>query len=376
MYRLFSVDDHIIEPADVWTKRLPSRFRDIGPRIIEEDGKNLWVYESERIDNVGLNAVAGRPKEEWGLDPVDFSEMLPACYDPRARVELMREQGVVGSVCFPSLPGFGGRVLLQMKDKELADHCVRAYNDFVIDEWCGAAPEFYVPLSIIQLWDPEAAAAEIRRNAEKGSRTVSFPDNPVPLGLPGIHDTYWDPVWRAMEETEQVVSVHIGASGRLFKASDAMLFTAVISSGPAMASIEFIADVLFSRVVHEFPRLKFVMTEGGIGYLPYLLERMDLAWENNRHWETTVNSNAKPSDLFQQSFWVCAVNETFGIQHASSHIGIDKILWETDFPHAETCWPNSQQEAEKQFAGLSEDAVARISHLNAQEIFRFSGANW
>jgi predicted TIM-barrel fold metal-dependent hydrolase len=373
MYRLFSVDDHIIEPRDVWTKRLPSRFVEDGPRVIEEGDREVWVYAGRRIPNVGLNAVAGRPKEEWQLDPVRFDQMVPGCYDPAVRAASMKEQGVVGSVCFPSLPGFAGRVFYELEDKELADLCVRAYNDFVFDEWCAACPEFYVPNTIVQLWDADLAAAEIRRNAARGGRTVSMPDNPTPMGLPSIHSTWWDPVWRALEETGSVISLHIGASGRLFAASPETYFTAVISAGPIMASCETLADLILSRVLTEFPGLKFVITEGGIGYLPYFLERIDYTWENNRGWEKATE--VLPSETFRRNFWVCAVNERFGLEQRA-HIGVDKILWETDFPHAETPWPQSQAAAEKQFAGFSDHDVARISHLNAQELFRFDGASW
>jgi predicted TIM-barrel fold metal-dependent hydrolase len=374
MFRLFSVDDHIIEPRDVWTSRLPSRFRDVGPHVIEEGDREVWIYADERIPNVGLNAVAGRPKEEWNLDPIRFDQMVQACYDPVQRAAIMKDQGVVGSVCFPSLPGFAGRVFYELADKELADLCIRAYNDFVFDEWCAACPEFFVPTTIVQLWDAELAAAEIRRNAARGGRSVSLPDNPTPMGLASIHDPWWDPVWQALEETETVISLHIGASGRLFRASEDTYFTAIIVSGPLMAGCETLADLILSRVPNEFPGLKWVITEGGIGYLPYFLERLDFTWENNREWEN-VPTDVLPSEIFRRSFWVCAVNETFGLEQRHA-IGVDKILWETDFPHAETPWPQSQRAAEKQFAGMSDEDVAKISHMNAQSLFRFAGASW
>jgi predicted TIM-barrel fold metal-dependent hydrolase len=375
MYRLFSVDDHLIEPEHVWTERLPRRLREAGPHVIHEGGRDIWVYNDKQIPNVGLNAVAGRPKEEWNLDPVRFDEMIPSCYDPVERAKIMKEQGVVGSLCFPSLPGFAGRVFYEFEDKELANLCIRAYNDFVFDEWCAACPEFYVPVTIVQLWDPQLAAAEIRRNAARGGRSVSLPDNPSPMGLPSIHNPWWDPVWRALEETDSVISLHIGASGRLFRASPDMYFTAVISAGPLMAGCETLADLILSRVPHEFPGLKWVITEGGIGYLPYFMERFDITWENNRGWEDGVNKEYRPSDIFRRSFWVCAVNERFGLEQRE-HIGVDKILWETDFPHAETPWPNCQSVAEKQFSGMPDIHVAKITHLNAESLFRFTGAKW
>jgi len=373
-FKLFSVDDHIIEPAHVWSDRLPARFQEAGPHVIEQDGREYWVYEGRRLETMGLNAVAGKPSDQWGMEPVRFSDMHQGCYDPVARVNDMRDEGIIASVPFPTLPGFGGRVFHEFADKELADLCVKAYNDFMIDEWCAACPEFYVPTIIVQLWDVELAAAEVRRCAERGARTVALPDNPHPMGLPSIHSEWWDPLWRALEETETVVSLHIGASGRVPMASPDTHFSTAIASGPAQAGMEMVADLLFSRVVHQFPGLKFVITEGGIGYMPYLLERIDDVWEKNRAWDA-ISSYDRPTENFRRAFWVCAVNESFGLEQRH-RIGVDKILWECDYPHAETPWPNSQREAEKQFAGMPSDEVALMTHLNAQALFRFPGASW
>ena len=175
MLKLFSVDDHIVEPADVWTKRLPKKFQEKGPHVIEAEGRQFWVFEDQRSATMGLNAVAGKDPKDWGTDPVRFADLIPGCYDAAARADDFRADGIVGSVLFPSLPGFGGRVFFEMKDKELADLCVRAYNDFVMDEWCAAAPDIFVPTIITQLWDPELAAAEMRRCADRGARARVVP---------------------------------------------------------------------------------------------------------------------------------------------------------------------------------------------------------
>src|SRR5438128_752651 len=161
--KLFSVDDHIIEHATVWSDRLPAKYREVGPRVVEEDGQEFWVYEDQRNGTMGLNAVAGKPREQWAMDAVRFSDMIPGCYDPVARSKDLRGDGIVGSVLFPTLPGFGGRLFATFDDKVLADLCVKAYNDFILDEWCAADPALYVPTIIVQLWDPQLADEEIMR---------------------------------------------------------------------------------------------------------------------------------------------------------------------------------------------------------------------
>jgi predicted TIM-barrel fold metal-dependent hydrolase len=370
MLKLFSVDDHIVEPADVWTKRLPQKFQEKGPHVIEAEGRQFWVYEDQRSATMGLNAVAGKAPEEWGTDPVRFTDLIPGCYDAAARADDFRADGIVGSVLFPSLPGFGGRVFFEMKDKELADLCVRAYNDFVLDEWCAAAPDIFVPTIILQLWNPELAAAELRRCAERGARAVSFPENPSYLKLPSLHTDHWDPVFHAFEETGLVCSMHLGSSGHIPIPTPDSHFSVAIAAAPAVVGIETITDMLFGALPRRFPNVQFVMTEGGIGYIPYVLERSDFVWGKHRFWAPF--GDITPSEIFQRQFAVCAVNESFGLsQNSIDRIGIDNILWESDYPHSETTWPSSQTEAAKVLGHLTPEQIEKITHKNAERIFNF-----
>ncbi|MGV0793610.1 amidohydrolase family protein [Mycolicibacterium sp. XJ1819] len=370
MLKLFSVDDHIVEPADVWTKRLPKKFMDKGPHVVEAEGRQFWVYEDQRSATMGLNAVAGKDPKDWGTDPVRFADLIPGCYDPAARADDFRADGIVGSVLFPSLPGFGGRVFFEMKDKELADLCVRAYNDFVIDEWCAAAPDIFVPTIITQLWDPELAAAEIRRCADRGARAVSFPENPSYLNQPSLHTDHWDPVFHAFEETGLVCSMHLGSSGHIPMPTPDSHFSIAITAAPAVVGIETITDLLFGTLPRRFPNVQFVLTEGGVGYIPYVLERADFVWNKHRYWAPF--GDVQPSEIFHRQFAVCAVNEAFGLsQEAIDAIGIDNILWESDYPHSETTWPASQSEAAKVLGHLSPEQIDKITHRNAERIFRF-----
>ena len=185
--KIFSVDDHVIEHPRVWLDRLPAEYREAGPHIVETaEGHQIWRYESNLFPQIGLNAVAGKPREEYGMEPVRYDHMIPGCYDADERIKDMDIDGVHGALCFPSFPGFGGGVFLRANDKELALACVRAWNDFQTDEWCASAPGRLIPLGLLPIWDPALAAEEVERLAAKGTRAVSMPESPAPLGLPSF----------------------------------------------------------------------------------------------------------------------------------------------------------------------------------------------
>src|SRR5271163_716771 len=158
---LVSVDDHVIEPRGMFDGLLPAKYQDKAPQLIRRpDGTDYWSYDGNEIPNVGLNAVVGRPPEEYGVEPLSLDDM--------------RVNGVLGSMCFPSFPQFCGQLFARREDKDEAIAMVRAYNDWHIDQWCGAEPGRFIPLSIPAIWDPELAAAEVRRVATKGCHAVTF----------------------------------------------------------------------------------------------------------------------------------------------------------------------------------------------------------
>ena len=371
--RLFSADDHIIEHAKVWTDRLPAKYHDVGPHVVEADDREYWVYEGRRGTTMGLNAVVGRPKDQLNPDPIRFSEMRPGCYDPAERATDMLSDGIHASVLFPTLPRFSGTLFPTFDDKALADLCVRAYNDFVIDEWCPAGPPgLFVPTVICQLWDPELAATEIYRTASRGARALSFPENTVPLGLPSYWTDHWDPVWRACEETGVALCLHIGTSGRMADPTPeapGVLRYALLQTG----SMESSVDLMMSPVCRKFPGLKFVFSEGGIGWLPNALERADRMWE--RHKLYSGLDDVLPSEVFRRNMYLCMIEEPTCLKYRDD-IGIDRIMWECDYPHTDTVWPESRSNAWSVFeAAACDDAeIAAISHGNAERVFNWTMA--
>jgi predicted TIM-barrel fold metal-dependent hydrolase len=327
---------------------------------------HIWQYEGRMYPQIALNAVAGRDREEFGLEPSRFDEILPGCYDPQARVADMDVDGVQAQLWFPK---FAGTVFLRADDKDLARLCVEAYNDFMIDEWCGYAPERLIPLVLLPLWDPRLAAAEIERCAGKGGRAISFPENPYPLGLPSFHTDHWDPVFRAAEEAEMPLCMHFGSSGQApSTAPDASFAISIALYG--CNSMYATTDLLLSRVFHKFDRLKVALAEGGIGWIPYMLERIDYTWDRHKHY-TGIDVETRPSDLFRRHIWGCFIDDEAGIKNRYD-IGIDRITWESDYPHSDSNWPKSRQRAAEMLADVPDDEVHRIVELNARELLGFT----
>jgi predicted TIM-barrel fold metal-dependent hydrolase len=372
--QLISVDDHLVEPPHVWQDRLPARYLADGPKIVEEEVEgggppaHVWYYEGRRYPQIGLNAVAGKRPEEFGTEPLRYSDMLPGCYDPEARVIDMDLDGVQAAICYPSFPGFAGKVFLQGNDRELGALCVRAFNDFMIDEWCAAAPERFIPVVMLPLWDVQACVAELHRTVAKGAKAITFSENPVPLGLPSFHTDHWDPLFAAAEEAGIPLCMHFGTSGQApTTAPDAPFAVTITLFG--CNSMFAAADLMFSPVFHRHPGLKVALAEGGVGWVPYLLERADYVWDRHRYYQN-VNQDMKPSDIFRRNIWGCFIDDVHGLR-SRDVIGVDRITWECDYPHSDSNWPNSRKRAVEVFAGVPDDEVHRIVEWNSRELFSF-----
>ncbi|MGE2714146.1 amidohydrolase family protein [Mycolicibacterium litorale] len=375
--KIISVDDHVIEHPRVWQDRLADKHRDAGPQIIETaEGHHVWRYEGQLYPQIGLNAVAGKPPSEYGMEPVRYDQMIPGCYDPAERVKDMDIDGVHAALSFPSFPGFGGGVFQRAADKKLALECVRAWNDFQVDEWCATAPDRLIPLGILPTWDPQLAAAEVERLAQRGTRAVSFPDSPVPLGLPSFHHpTHWEVLWDAVEAADMPICLHFGAGGYVPgfsflnpSPSDMAPFAVAIATFSTNL-MWTTADLVFSGMLQRHPDIKFLLSEGGIGWIPYILERLDYTWERHR-WYQNISRTDRPSDLFRKHIWGCFIDDVHGV-NSRDLIGVENILIEVDYPHSDSNWPNSRKRVAENLLGVDDHDAHRIVELNARELLNF-----
>ena len=369
---LVSVDDHVVEPPDVFEKHLPAKYRDIAPRVEHRaDGTDAWKFLDIHIPNVGLNAVTGRPPEEYGMDPTSFDELRKGTYDVKERVLDMSANGLLGSLNFPSLPGFAGRLFGQLEDKDVALALNRAYNDWHILEWCGYAPERFIPLAVPPIWDPQAIADEVRRVAKMGCHAITFPENPVPLGLPSLHTDHWDPFWRACADVGTIVNMHIGSSSKLVITAEDAPVDVMITLQP-MNIVQAAADIIFSGVFKKFPDITVALSEGGIGWIPYFLERLDHTYKAHKAWTFADFGDKLPSQVFMEHVVLCFIEDDFGARHARE-IGTDRICIETDYPHSDAIWPDAPERLMQAWepTDLTDHEIDEMTHANAMRYFRF-----
>ncbi len=367
---LISVDDHIIEPPGMFANHLPEKYRDEAPRLVHNpDGSDTWQFRDTVIPNVALNAVAGRPKEEYGLEPQGLDEIRKGCYDAAERVKDMSAGGVLATMNFPSFPGFAAR-LFATEDAEFSLALVQAYNDWHIDEWCGSHPGRFIPMAIPAIWDPVLCAAEIRRVADKGVHSLTFTENPSTLGYPSFHDLeYWRPMWQALVDTETVMNVHIGSSGKLAITAPDAPMDVMITLQP-MNIVQAAADLLWSAPIKEFPTVKIALSEGGTGWIPYFLERADFSHQHHGAWTHNEVIGTKPSDAFRRHIITCFIDDKFGLKNLAD-VGEDMVTWECDYPHSDCTWPNSPEVLWEGVKDLPAATINKITHLNAMREFSF-----
>jgi predicted TIM-barrel fold metal-dependent hydrolase len=390
--KIISVDDHVIEPATVWQERLPARLREIGPRLERRKVKNMkfvggvFSYDEASADEDGtwcdwwlieglawpltrLSAAAGYPRDEVTVSPITMDDMRKGCWDQKARLEDMDVNHVEASLSFPSFPRFCGQTFLERNDKELADLCVKAYNDWMFDEWCAGTNGRLVPLPIIQLWDAQLAAAEVRRSAARGAHAVCFSEIPPFLGLPSVHSDYWNPFFTACAETETVVCMHIGSSSKMPSTStDAP--AAVGSTLTYMNAAMSLTDYLMSGVFERFPTLEVAYSEGQIGWIPYVLERADKVWEDNRGWGGVAEKvKRRPSEYYYEHVYGCFFDDPHGLRSLDS-VGLDNVTFETDYPHSDSTWPHTKKVAEEIMQDLTQEQVDKICRTNAIRMLR------
>ncbi len=383
-YILVSVDDHIVEPADMWDGRLPKKYQDKAPKFTTRaDGAAIWMYEGHEVETWAVNAVVGRPQEEWGFEPQSLDEMRPGCYDVHARVKDMSANGEWASMNFPTFVHFPGTLfaVFAHRDPQQVSEMIRAYNDWHIEAWCGAYPDRFIPLALTPVHDPAAMVKEIQRVADLGCHAISFMGNPYPF--PSLYTDHWDRVWSVCQDLGTVVCMHLGAGASVHnmvgQVEDA---PPLPPRDPPRRSLRWIpvagdgspqgvaADLLNSRVFERFPRLKVALSDGGIGWMPHFLEQADHRLIHHGPWTGMDFGGRLPSEIFREHVFGCFIEDRAGVL-ARDLLNIDMMGWESDYPHSDGIWPDAPEKLAKNLAGIPDEVVRKVTYENATRFFQF-----
>src|SRR3954462_3167833 len=383
--KIISVDDHIVEPPDLWQDRLPAAMKERGPKVVYapkgdvtfvggrltvnmgEPGSGpdvaWWIYEELKRPLMRLDASVGFDRDEVNLRLVNYDQMCKGAWSVKERLEDMDANWTDAQMCFPTFKRFCGQTFYEAKDKDVALECVKAYNDFQVDVLGKESDGRLIPLIIVPLWDPQLMAAEVRRNAARGVRTVCFSEIPPRLNLPSVHTDHWDPFLQACEETGTVINMHIGSSSKMPSTSkDAP--AAVGSTLTYMNAAMSLTDWLMSGTFERFPDLKIAYSEGQIGWIPYVLERADKVWEDNRGWGGVSDIvKRRPSEYYFSNVYGCFFADPHGFKNLDAG-GEANVTFETDYPPSDSTWPHTEKVALEIMGDLTQVQVDKICRGN------------
>ncbi len=381
---IISVDDHVMEPRELWQEQLPPSLRERGPRVVQEkvaltfvgghygfernaeDGQlcDVWLYDGSVTPTGFLHGPAGVPREQQRNVAAVYEDLRDGTWNRDARLEDMTLNHVEAAINYPNIfPRFCGQGFLEREDKDLALQCLQIYNDWMIEEWCGGpAKGRLIPLTLIPMWDPQLAVEEVRRCADKGSYAIAFSENPSALGCATMYSGDWDPLWAVCEETETTVSMHIGSSSKMPSTSpDAPLATSM--SLYAQNAEGSLADWIFSGTLSRFTDIKIAYAESQVGWMPFQLERMDSVYREGRG--GVGGDGQLPSEIAKDRVYGCVFDDLFGLK-SRYEVGVQNILFETDYPHSDGTFPHSRKVAHGLFAAAG---------MNAEECYQVIRGN-
>jgi predicted TIM-barrel fold metal-dependent hydrolase len=366
--RVVDADTHLTEPVDLWTARIPARFRDEAPRVDFHDPSGTWRWRiADRwCSLVGNYSIAGWP-EPMPSCPPTLEEANPACYDARARLAHMDDNGIYAQVLYPNVIAFEGHAFMALSNEALKLACVQTYNDYQA-EFASIAPERFICLAMLPFWDVQESVKELQRCHQMGHRGVLWASTLEKHGLPDFSSPHWDALYAAAQDLGLSINFHVGVGNTAEEIEQAMnregfdpAFNAARSSMSFVSNVRTLGQLLTSGLCDRFPRLNFVSVESGFGYIPFLLDGLDWQW---------VGSGARdqhPERMMPSEYFFRQVYAMFWFEKASLPLlpkYADNVMFETDFPHP-TCLHPGQGHSES-----PAEVIRRDTEIVGEQVMR------
>jgi uncharacterized protein len=375
-FGVISADDHVLEPPELWTKRMSkAKWSDRIPQVVRQaDGTERWVIDGEVIAGASLTS-AGALSNDRAIEPQNWSQVPRAAYDPQARLKAMDADKIDVSVLYPTVAGSSGEVLAAIKDPELQAECAQVYNDWLIDVWAAISPRF-IPQAVVPVSSVEAAAAEAKRALGRGHKGIILPAAPAQFypSAPHLFLKDWDPLWVVAQDAGVPVCFHAGsAPSALFDISPT--FSPAIARAfdhvrQAAGSSAIMNGIVLSGILLRFPKLQAVFAASAIDHVAFGLEHIDHQWDRQL---MAVNENYKelPSDIFRRQCFVTTWMEKVGLR-SRGFIGVDRIMWQSEFPRAISTYPESSTMIENNFRDVPKEDREKILCRNAAKLYHIS----
>jgi len=380
--KVIDVDTHLTEPHDLWLKRAPASLKDRVPQVKMINGKRSWVLDGNVIIGEGANPSSTIAKDgsKWpGLDFLSrgIEDCHLASHSVRERVQLMDDTGISAQVLYPNILGFGGQHTAKV-DGELRTACIRIYND-AMAEFQEASGQRIFPMALLPWWDAKAAADETVRCHKMGLRGININSDPHEHKdlngnqLPDLGQDYWAPLWEVCTSLNMPVNFHIGASDQMMdwfgqQGWPGLPYDLRMGLGGAMLFINnsrVLANIIYSTLLDRYPKLQFVSVESGIGWVPFMLEALDMQYR-----ETGFNAGKlkrMPSEYFATNFHACFWFERKNLSTSIKQIGVERVLFETDFPHPICLYPIDN--VDQAMADLTEAEKVKVLSGNAEKLY-------
>ena len=361
-----SADGHVVEPADLWTTRMDKRFRERAPRVESRPEADYYIIEGLTEFPVGLEGVTIEEKIQGQVTTPKgrrHAETRPGAWDPQPRLVDQERDHLRAEVIYPG--GFGLQ-FFHVQDAEYQREIIRVYNDW-ISEFCSAAPDRLLGSALLPMRGPvEWAVEEAERIAGmEGIRTVLIP---AEVERSYAHADY-NPMWDALQDIGLPVSTHSGTgTGEAIFAKMERLGTGLgVTDNKVFQPMRAMADLIWGAVPQRYPQLRFVVVEGGVGWVASLLGFMDHWWNDHRHWMEPKLDEA-PSTYFKRQFWATFEDDRAGIL-TRELVGVDRLMWGSDYPHTEGTFPYSQEQIMRDFMGVPEAEVYQMVTGNAAQLY-------
>ncbi len=378
---VIDVDTHITEPPDLFTSRLPAKWRDQAPVVRMGDrGWEEWVVGNQSpITPIGHTATAGW-RDPFPAAPSTFAECPQASHDPHARLEYMDSLAIWAMALYPNVGGFGSQVFLGLEDPQLMIACVQAYNDF-LTEWSSVAPNRFIPITALPFWDVDASVAEIERCAKLGHKGILFSGEPHSHGMPVLANPHWNPLWECAQAHDMPISFHIGAgnfTGEAFWTPERIEHygaggvNGMFTTGLFLDNAKQIVDLLFSGVLARYPELRFLSVESGIGFIPFLLESCDYTFDYGRVRQERPEMKLLPSEYFARQVYACYFFEEYAPAALLDRIPVDNVLFETDYPHPVCLYGNVREKIDAGLGEAKPEVRSKLLFDNAARLYGVS----